>query len=75
MKYIGENAIKKLISLIKSDLATKQPTITASGLLKGDGAGTVTAAVKGTDYWTSADKQEIVQDVLAALPIMKGGSY
>lgn len=44
MKYIGENAIKKLIALIKGDLATKQPTITASGLLKGDGAGTVTAA-------------------------------
>ena len=44
MKYIGENAIKKLISLIKGDLATKQPTITASGLLKGDGAGTITAA-------------------------------
>lgn len=44
MKYIGENAIKKLISLIKGDLATKQSTITASGLLKGDGAGTVTAA-------------------------------
>ena len=43
MKYIGENAIKKLISLIKDDLATKQPTITASGLLKGDGAGTITA--------------------------------
>ena len=32
MKYIGENAIKKLISLIKGDLATKQPTITASAL-------------------------------------------
>ena len=44
MKYIGEEAITKLISLIKRDLATKQPTITASGLLKGDGAGTVTAA-------------------------------
>ena len=44
MKYIGENAISKLISLIKGDLATKQPTITASGILKGDGTGTVTAA-------------------------------
>lgn len=44
MKYIGENAVKKLISLIKGDLATKQPTITASGILKGDGSGTVTAA-------------------------------
>ena len=44
MKYIGENAIKKLISLIKGDLAKKQNSITVSGLLKGDGAGTVTAA-------------------------------
>ena len=93
MKYIGENAIKKLISLIKGDLATKQPTITASGLLKGDGAGTVTAvdtqeatlvdvpngllkgdgtiisaAVKGTDYFTESDKTELVNAVLAALP-------
>ena len=49
MKYIGENAIKKLISLIKDDLATKQPTITASGLLKGDGT-TISAAVAETDY-------------------------
>lgn len=24
--------------------------------------------VKGTDYWTAADKAEIVNDVLAALP-------
>ena len=31
--------------------------------------------VKGTDYWTSADKQEIVQDVLNALPTWTGGSY
>lgn len=52
MKYIGENAIKKLISLIKGDLATKQPIITASGILKGDGTGTITAAVAGTDYVT-----------------------
>lgn len=44
MKYIGESAIKKLISLIKGDLATKQNTITASGFLKGNGAGIITAA-------------------------------
>lgn len=31
--------------------------------------------VKGTDYWTSADKQEIVADTLAALPTWTGGSY
>lgn len=31
--------------------------------------------VRGTDYWTEADKEEIVQDVLAALPTWTGGSY
>ena len=31
--------------------------------------------VKGTDYWTEADKQEIVSDTLAALPKWTGGSY
>lgn len=31
--------------------------------------------VKGTDYWTAADKAEIVDDVLAALPTWTGGSY
>lgn len=31
--------------------------------------------VKGTDYWTSADKAEIVADTLAALPTWTGGSY
>ena len=49
MKYIGENAIKKLISLIKGDIAKKQDSITVSGLLKGDGT-TISAAVAETDY-------------------------
>lgn len=31
--------------------------------------------VKGTDYWTTADKEEIVADTLAALPKWTGGSY
>lgn len=31
--------------------------------------------VKGTDYWTAADKAEMVNDVLAALPTWTGGSY
>lgn len=30
---------------------------------------------KGTDYWTTADQQAIVDDVLAALPTWEGGSY
>lgn len=31
--------------------------------------------VKGTDYFTAADKSELVDAVLAALPVWKGGSY
>ncbi len=31
--------------------------------------------VKGTDYWTAADKAEIVKDTLAAMPKWTGGSY
>lgn len=37
--------------------------------LKGD------TPVKGTDYWTTADKAEIVADTLAALPTWTGGNY
>lgn len=40
--------------------------------LKGDKGDT---PVKGTDYWTAADKTEIVNDTLAALPTWTGGSY
>ena len=31
--------------------------------------------VKGSDYWTAADKTEIVNDTLAALPTWIGGGY
>jgi hypothetical protein len=31
--------------------------------------------VKGVDYYTEADKQEMVNLVLAALPMAEGGSY
>lgn len=40
--------------------------------LKGDKGDT---PVKGTDYWTAADKAEIVNDTLAALPTWIGGGY
>lgn len=40
--------------------------------LKGDKGDT---PVRGTDYWTAADKAEIVNDVLAALPTWQGGEY
>lgn len=49
--------------------------------LKGDKGDTGPAGadgytpVRGTDYWTAADKAEIVDDVLSALPTWTGGSY
>lgn len=49
--------------------------------LKGDKGDTGAAGadgytpVKGTDYWTAADKAEIVADTLAALPTWTGGNY
>ena len=42
---------------------------------KGDPGSDGKTPVKGTDYWTAADKAEIVDDVLAALPTWTGGSY
>lgn len=33
------------------------------------------APVRGVDYWTAADKDEIIQAVLAELPIWDGGDY
>ena len=55
MKYLGETSLKKLISLIKGDIAAKQNKITEVGILKGRGDGTVSATSplilnNGTDY-------------------------
>ena len=55
MKYIGETSLKKLIALIKGDIATKQTKIMETGLLKGDGAGNVSAATANTDYLPATD--------------------
>ena len=43
--------------------------------LKGDKGDKGDMPVKGTDYWTAADKAEIVNDTLAALPTWTGGGY
>ena len=42
------------MALQLADVIEKQNKITASGILKGDGAGGVSAAVPGTDYLTEA---------------------
>ena len=42
------------MALQLADVIEKQNKITAAGILKGDGAGGVSAAVAGTDYLTKA---------------------
>ena len=42
------------MALQLADVIEKQNKITAAGILKGDGAGGVSAAVAGTDYMTEA---------------------
>lgn len=43
---------KKDLDSLETKIGEKQPTITTSGILKGDGAGGVSAAVADTDYAT-----------------------
>lgn len=47
----------------------------SNGKLQYNGSDVGLKPVKGTDYWTAADKTEIVNDTLAALPTWAGGSY
>ena len=42
---------------------------------KGDTGKAGYTPVRGTDYWTDADKSAILSDVLAALPTWEGGAY
>ena len=60
------------------DLATavndKQGAITASGILKGDGAGNVTAAVAGTDFQTPLTIDATPTDA-STNPVQSGGVY
>ena len=50
MAYLDNTGLSYFWGKIKSAMSSKQNKITASGILKGDGAGGVTAATPGTDY-------------------------
>ena len=47
----------------------------SNGKLQYNGSDVGLKPIKGTDYWTEADKAEIVADTLAALPTWTGGNY
>ena len=40
--------------------------------IKGKGGADGNTPVKGTDYWTDADKAEMIADVISALPVYNG---
>ena len=50
MAYLDNTGLSYFWGKIKSAMSSKQNKITASGILKGDGAGGVTEAEAGTDY-------------------------
>lgn len=54
MAYLDNTGLSYFWGKIKSVLSSKQNKITASGILKGDGAGGVSSAKAGTDYATPA---------------------
>lgn len=65
-----------------SPIATATQTDSGATITITDKKGTTTATItngkdgrspeKGTDYWTEADKDEMVADVIAALPVYNG---
>ena len=67
--HIGDNGNWYL-----GETDTGKPSRGATGA-KGDTGTPGKTPVRGTDYWTAADKQEIVNNVLAALPDGSEVSY
>ena len=51
---VPQDATLDQMALLLADVIEKQNKITASGILKGDGEGGVSAAVPGTDYLKTA---------------------
>lgn len=78
-KAVGEAISNKLDdSELSTAIDTALAQAKASGEFDGaDGKDGVDGKtpVKGTDYYTEADKTEMVNAVLAALPTWTGGSY
>ena len=62
---VPQGATLDSMALLLEDVIEKQNKITASGILKGDGEGGVSAAKAGTDYATPA-QVTAKQDVLLA---------
>lgn len=67
--------IDQLSEEIPSAIETALAEAKASGEFKGDKGDPGYTPQKGTDYWTNADRDEMINAVLSALPAWEGGSY
>ena len=59
------------VSALQENVGAKQDKVTASGILKGNGSGTITAAVGGTDYARMSDIPS-VPSAYTSTPAMDG---
>ncbi|MBR3795325.1 MAG: hypothetical protein IKK34_04775 [Clostridia bacterium] len=59
-----------VVTVTKTDGTTS--TFTVKNGSKGSQGDPGKTPVKGTDYWTAADRQQMVNDVIAALPVYNG---
>ena len=66
--------VQDALDEVFSELGGKQPTITASGILKGDGTGGVTAATSGTDYQAPLTI-DATPTASSTNPVQSGGVY
>ena len=71
----GDIASLKTQAHTHSNKDTLDKLSVSNGKLQYNGSDVGLKPVKGTDYWTAADKAEIVADTLAALPTWTGGNY
>ena len=73
----GADGVSPTVSTSKSGKVTTITFVDTTGTKTAtinDGADGYTP-VRGTDYWTAADQEQIVSDVLAALPNAQGVSF
>lgn len=71
----GKDGVSVTHSWSGTTLRITSASGTSSANLKGEKGDNGYTPVKGTDYFTNADKQELVTSVINSLPTWTGGSY